>query len=48
VSALNAQDFKLRQDARQTSGKTAARTRAVSRPVKKRPFEKLSATRRPA
>jgi DNA-binding MarR family transcriptional regulator len=47
VSALNAQDFKLRQDARQTSGKTA-RKRAMSRPVKKRPFEKLSATRRPA
>ena len=47
VSALNAQDFKLRQDARRTSGNTAVRKRAVSRPVKKRPFEKLNATRRP-
>ena len=47
VTTLNAQDFKLRQDARRTSGKTAVRKRAVSRPVKKRPFEKLNATRRP-
>jgi hypothetical protein len=46
VTTLNAQDLKLRQDAQRPSGKTKVRKRAVSRPVKKRPFEKLNATRR--
>ena len=47
VTMLNAQDLKLRMDARRTSGKTTTRKRAVSLPDKKRPFEKLGAARRP-
>lgn len=45
VSTLNAQDLKSRLDARRASAKSP-RKRAVSRPAKKRPFEKLNAARR--
>ena len=48
VSALNAQDFKLRQDARRHPGKALPRKRPVAKSDKKRPFEKLSVARRPA
>ncbi len=45
VTTLNAQDQKLRQDARRNSGKTVTHKRAVAVPAKKRPFEKLNAAR---
>ncbi|MBN8980689.1 MAG: winged helix-turn-helix transcriptional regulator [Rhizobiales bacterium] len=47
VTTLNSQDLKLRMDARRPAGKTS-RKRASGAPVKKRPFEKLSAAKRPA
>lgn len=47
VTTLNAHDFKVRQDARRDLSKTTTRKKALSRPAKKRPFEKRDATRRP-
>ena len=45
VTTLNAQDLKLRQDARRKLAKTTARKRTAALPAKKRPFEKQNATR---